>query len=530
MKELSLLTLAGCFLVLTITTTAQAPIRKLPQSINRPNVNVSAPFISLDGSTLLFTSDYAEDNEPTLYYAQRESVNWKDPQALPKHINNKLNFAGGYALSADGKTLYITSAKSGGVGGYDIWAGSLKGTSWGDLQNMYLPINTKLHEGCPTFTPDGSTMYFMRCEKMNQQKADNCKILSTKKAANGKWEEPVELPANINTGNSQTPRISSDGQLLIFASNVLKPNKGGMDLYISRFQNGSWADPVPLEFVNTEKDDQFVSFIANGRYLLKDAPGRFSTELTEFLMPEEWRPLAVMKVEGLVTNVGKAPTSAYISVTDLSSHTRIFSGRPDKDGGYFLYLTEGSRYELSIDPEESNYTYFSKTIDMTRPDNPLTLKVDAVLKPIGADDELELDGLQFKPYSAELEEADFELRRLSRLIRATPQLDFELQVLLNGYEEDSVQASPDFTEISIDSVIFQLDVTDSLGQIHSRDSLIIETTFHNNRTEKQAMAIIDGLVALGIDRSRLTYLVNAQPEEIIENRKTIVRMVARSRQ
>jgi hypothetical protein len=506
----------------------QTPLRKLPQVINRPNINVTSPFISLDGNTLLFTSDYVED-EPTIYYSQKDRTAWSEPKALPKHINNRLNFKGGYSLSADGKTIYITSIKSGGVGGYDIWHGNLKGTSWGDLENLFIPINSKEHEGCPTFTPDGATMYFMRCQKMTQQKAEGCKIMVTHKGANLRWEEPAELPANINTGNSQTPRISSDGKILIFASNTIQPNKGGMDLYVSRLENSTWSNPVPLAFVNTEKDDQFVSFIANGRYLLKDAPGKFSSEIVEYLMPEEWRPKAIMKIEGVVLNAKQAPASAYISVTDLSTQTRMFSGRPDKTGNYFLYLSEGSRYELSIDPEESHYTYYSKTIDMTRPDNPLVQKHDVVLRPIMQGDELELEGIQFKPHSVELKDAAFELRRLSRLIRATPQYMYELQVQLIGYEEDSVPASPDLTEISIDSVIVQLGEVDSVGLQHARDSVVVSRVYHNNRTEKQALKIIEQLVALGIDRNRLTYFVNARPEALPENRGIKVRLVTRSK-
>lgn len=504
-------------------------MRKLPQSINRPNVNITAPFISLDGNTLLFTSDYSENNEPTIYYSQKDQVNWKEPQVLPRHINNTLNFASDYTLSADGKVIYISSIKSGGIGGYDIYAGTLKGASWGDFQNMFLPINSKLHEGCPTFTSDGSVMYFMRCEKMNRLKAENCKLMSSKKAANGKWTEPVELPPNINTGNSQTPRISADGETLIFASNVLQPNKGGMDLYISKFSNGSWGGPIALDFVNTEKDDQYVSFIANGRYLLKDSPGKFKNEIIEYLVPEELRPRSIMKVEGLVTGENNLPTPAYISVTDLLTHTRVFSGRPDKTGNYFFYITEGSRYELSIDPEEGNYSFFSKTIDMTGANNPLVQKFNATLKPIQADDEFELEGIQFKPYTAELEDANFELRRLSRLVKANPQFNFEFQVLLIGYEEGSTQLTPDLTEISIDSVIIQLEEADSIGQLYSRDSLVIETTYHNNRTEKQALALIDSLVALGVDRNSITYVTNVQPEAMVENRKTRVRMVVRKK-
>lgn len=528
MKSFNLLFVCA-LLSSTLILNAQAPTRKLPQTINRPNVNITAPFISLDGNTLLFTSDYAEDNEPTLYYSQRVQVNWKDPQMLPKHINSKLNFQGGHTLSPDGTTVYISTVKSGGIGGYDIWHGSLKGTSWNDLQNMFLPINSNQHEASPTFTPDGKTMYFMRCVTMTQKKAENCKIMVAKKAANGRWGEPTELPANINTGNSQTPRISSDGEILIFASNVMLPSKGGMDLYATKFINGKWSDPTPLDFVNTASDDQFVSFIANGRYLLKDAPGTYKREIIEYLMPEEWRPPALMKVEGKITNANNLPTPAYISVTDLKSQNRIFSGRPDKDGNYNLYLKEGSRYDLSIDPEQGNFTFFSKIIDMTETGSPLSLKVDAVLKPLQADDELELDGILFKEYSAELDNSDPELRRLSRLMRASPQFDFEIQVLLAGYEEDSIPSTPDLTEISIDTVIVQIEVLDSLGQATSQDSLIVDKTYHNNRTESQAKAIIDGLVTLGADSTTLKYFVNVRPEPIEENRRVQVRLAARKK-
>jgi hypothetical protein len=524
------LVMLGLLFTCCFTALSQAPIRKLPQSINRPNVNVTAPFISLDGNTLVFTLDYAGDNEPLVHYTQKDDANWKAPKALPKHVNGNLNFGGGYTLSADGSTLYLTSIKSGGVGGFDIWAGKLFATSWGELQNLYLPINTTLHEGCPTFTTDGNTMFFMRCTTMTQKKAEGCKIMVTKKAANGKWEEPVELPPQINTGNSQSPRISADGDILIFSSNMLQPNKGGMDLYASKYKNGSWTNPEALDFVNTETDDQFVSLIANGRYILKDAPGKFNSELIEYLVPETWRPPASMKIDGLITNAAGTPASAYISVIDQSTQSRVFSGRPDKDGSYFLYLKEGSSYELAIDPEESSYAYFSKSIDMTNTGNPLSMKVDAALKPVQPGDTLALDLLRFKPYSAQLDGGNSELRRLSRLIKASPQFNYELKVHLIGYEEDSVQSHADLTEITIDSVLIQLDDVDTLGNISSRDSLIVETIYHNNRTEMQAQAILNELIILGVEPTLVSYTIGVQPEEVAKNRRIKIRMVVKNKQ
>jgi tryptophanyl-tRNA synthetase len=63
----------------------------------------------------------------------------------------------------------------------------------------------------------------------------------------------------------------------------------------------------------------------------------------------------------------------------------------------------------------------------------------------------------------------------------------------------------------------------------TRDSLVIKTRFHNDRTEKQGNTIIDQLVALGVDRKNLSLFVNSRPEESIENRKTSVKLVARKK-
>src|SRR5688572_14964419 len=90
-----------CSLFLFLTAFSQATTRRFPASINNPSINITAPFISLDGSTLLFTSDYADDGT-LIYVSQRDAGDWKAPVELPKLYNAKTNFSKGYTLSADG--------------------------------------------------------------------------------------------------------------------------------------------------------------------------------------------------------------------------------------------------------------------------------------------------------------------------------------------------------------------------------------------------------------------------------------------
>ncbi len=518
------------FVHVTIALHAQAKIRRLPGIINHPSLNLYAPYISHDGNALLFVSDNGEDGALTVSYTSREN-DWSEPVELSKNVNHRLVYLKGFSLSADGKKLYFTSTKSPIVGGYDIMMSELKGKAWSEPQNFMLPINSKTNEGCPSISVDGYTLYFMRCDKMDQRTAGGCKLFRAVKKANGQWDEPKELPSNINTGNSQAPRIMADSETLIFSSDKMSSTKGGMDLYMSRLSNGSWSDPVPLDFVNTAQDDEFVSASALGRYLIKEAPGaRKNSELVEFLFPDEVRPKGMMKVEGKITDENGTAPLAYITIVDLLSQKRVHSARPAADGSYFLYIREGSIYEMSIDPEQSKISYFAKQFDLTGDKIPQREKINVVLKQPVPGDELLLEGIQFKPFTSQLEPtSENEMKRLARLIKANPQLNFEIQVMLNGYEEDSVRSSDDLTEVLVDSIKTQIDDIDSLGQVYKRDTIVSRTLYHNNRTQLQANSIVEYIGKSGIDTTNVKTLTNAIPAVLPDNRKLTIKAVARAK-
>jgi hypothetical protein len=503
-------------LICVFFAASQSQTRKLPAIINHPSLNLFAPFLSADGNALIFVSDNGQEGAYMVSYTSRES-DWTTPVELPKQLNNRLNFMRGYSLSADGKRIYVTSAKTPVVGGYDIFTSELKGTTWSAPENLMLPINSKSNEACPSFTPDGKTIFFMRCDKMDLMKAESCKLFMARKKSNGQWEEPVELPAFINTGNSQTPRIMADGETLIFSSDKFTPNKGGMDLYLSRYKNGSWSQPVPLDFVNSERDDQYVSVSALGRYLLKEAKGnRGNFELTEFLLPSTLRPRGLTKVEGKVSGIDGAAVASYISVTDVGSNKRIYSSQPAADGTFQVYLPEGSLYELSIDPDQADLRYFAKLFDLRSEKIPQKEKVNAVLKKLLAGDEIALDLVSFKPYSVQLEAiAEEELKRFARIVKANPEKKFEITLLQEGVVEDSVQSSPELTEVKSDTIrLTMIDDSTAVETVVEN----IKTTYHNDRTLRQTEALNDFLAKEGVLPRQIAIVRRAVPGPLAEQR------------
>ncbi|MBY0436060.1 MAG: hypothetical protein K2U26_18365, partial [Cyclobacteriaceae bacterium] len=99
------------------------------------------------------------------------------------------------------------------------------------------------------------------------------------------------------------------------------------------------------------------------------------------------------------------------------------------------------------------------------------------------------------------------------------------QVTMMGYEEDSLRSGPELTEIRRDTM--KIPVTYKVDSVTTavRDSLVIKSTYHNDRTLLQAKAIGDFLTQQGIPPSKISCSGKAIAEEIPENRKTRVSVV-----
>ncbi len=126
-------------------------------------------------------------------------------------------------------------------------------------------------------------------------------------------------------------------------------------------------------------------------------------KLVEYLIPNDIRPRSMLKIDGMVNDGKGTATPAYISIVDLTANKRIYNGRPNANGSFLVYIMEGSEYELAVDPEQSNITYFTKQFDLTTEKIPQSEKVNAILKPVSTGDELSLDGVQFLSYSDKLD-------------------------------------------------------------------------------------------------------------------------------
>jgi len=127
-------------------------------------VNAEGPVftcsLSFDGNLLFFTRNELDDFN--IYMSRYDTIakKWNSMERLNKNINSKWMEMSA-TISKDGKTLYFSSNREGGQGGYDLYKSNLNGNNeWGEAINLGPEINTMFDEDSPALSEDGQTFFF----------------------------------------------------------------------------------------------------------------------------------------------------------------------------------------------------------------------------------------------------------------------------------------------------------------------------------------------------------------------------------
>ncbi|MFK7750615.1 MAG: OmpA family protein [Kordia sp.] len=148
-----------------VSEDAKNTVEKMPKVINS-QYHESTAVYTKDGNTFYFTRNnytdkqYKEDDNGTnklkLYRATRKNNKWNVAE-LP--FNSDQYSVAHPALSADEKTLYFASDMPGGKGQSDLYKIAIKGTEFGEPENLGEIINTEGRETFPFISKDNK-LYF----------------------------------------------------------------------------------------------------------------------------------------------------------------------------------------------------------------------------------------------------------------------------------------------------------------------------------------------------------------------------------
>ncbi len=284
-----------------------------------------------------------------------EAINTPFTEYAPVYSNNELYFTS----SRSNSRIYEAT----GTPFTDLYKAETNGANVNASTIAPLPsfINeSNINEGCITFTPDGKTMIFGKGNNGKRKGASDVDLYLSR-FRNGQWSEPT--PININQPDAweSTPAFSPDGRTLYFSSNR-KGGFGGLDIYTAQMDGrGRFGKVKNLgPEINTAGEELFPYVSESGKmYFSSDGhPGYGMLDIFE-----------VKRANGknVVENLGQP-------VNSPADDFGIYLFKADR--GFFTSNREGGMGDDDIytfineDPELRVVNYFLQGITyMTRKDS-----------------------------------------------------------------------------------------------------------------------------------------------------------------
>ena len=204
--------------------------------------------LSWDGSEL-FLYRHDRFSNTNLYVSRRDNSRWSAMEEPGGNINS-LGYEQHGSVTSDGKTLFFSSLRPGGDGGFDIYSSQKDvNNQWGPAENLGPPVNTPYDESYPFISPDGRTLYFSSNGHTGMGGYD---IFVSLKNDQGEWTKPRNLGYPINTPDNDKFLIpAGDGKSAYLNIRVEENNDLREFVKIEGFQ----VDPDPVSLVTIKLED-----------------------------------------------------------------------------------------------------------------------------------------------------------------------------------------------------------------------------------------------------------------------------------
>lgn len=395
-----------------------------------PSVNTTEseyfPSLTIDGGELVFTRRIKNFNED-FYSSNRTAGEWGNASPVQGKVNTPEN-EGAQNISPDGQWLVFTGCnRPGGFGSCDIYISYNTPEGWSEAINLGNRINTDAWESQPCLSPDKRDLYFASRRPGGYGGSD---IYVSHMLPNGKWSEPENLGAGINTSADEScPFMHADNQTLYFNSNGLTGYGGNDIFYVRKGPGGDWSQPVNLGYpINTIHDEGTLFIAADGKtayYASDKSDSKGGLDIYSFELREDVRPYRTLWVKGKVYDIKTTkgiPSS--VELIDLATRAVITNVQTDETGNYLITLPLGKDYAFNV--KRKGYLFYSDNFlsDKT-PDS--TYVKDIPLQPIETNAKVVLNNIFFDSNSAEIKpQSQVELDMLVALLKENPELKIEI--------------------------------------------------------------------------------------------------------
>lgn len=414
------------------TDAMQHPVNFIPinlgSMVNTQNDEYMAT-VTADESSIIFTRQI--DNNEDFYQSVKKDSSWTMASSISNNINTVRFNEGAQSLSPDGQFLFFTGCnRAEGLGRCDIYVSQKQGNDWSKPVNLGSPINTKGWESQPSISSDGKTIYFSSDRKGGLGGYD---IWKSTLDSNGTWTNPINMGENINTPyDEQSPFIHSDDRTLYFASDGW-PGLGNKDIFMSSLdiKNQTWNKPKNIGYpINTFANETGLTINAAGNkayFSSNSIKGFGGLDLYLFDIPNSIKPNFTNYVKGLVFDAKtKKSLAAEVNIFDLTSGNLLRTVYTNtQDGGFLMVLPQGNSYSLNVFCD--GYLFYSESFNVAfhQKNEPVNLQVPLNLIEVG--NKVILRNIYFDSKKSILKaESKAELQNLINFLKTNPNVKIEI--------------------------------------------------------------------------------------------------------
>lgn len=251
-------------------------ITHLDTSVNKAHIDF-AP-VSVDKETMIYASLKADDiqyfdpndsiNKPPVrkfYKAKKVKNNWKTIGEFDNTINNPDYDAGNGAFSPDGNTFYFTRSEKNwqNVMISQIYMSTYSNGKWKEPVKLPAPVNDPKYSSTqPTLgnesTKNQDVVYFVSDRPGGKGGLDIWYTVWDKK--NNVYKTPKNAGTKINSpGDEMSPYFDFETRRMYFSSTGI-PGMGGYDIFKSTGELGQWSQAMNIGYpINSSADDIYFT-------------------------------------------------------------------------------------------------------------------------------------------------------------------------------------------------------------------------------------------------------------------------------
>lgn len=422
---------------------------QIVDSVNNLGIRINSsepemyPVISADTQTLYLTRRVNWIDEDFYKSTVDSCGGWFTAKNLGRPANTLSQEAAQF-VSADGHYMFFMRCENRSEngwdrGGCDLYMAYTEDSTWSVPQSFGATINTPAYEGMPCLSADNRELYFVSDREGGYGGLD----IWVSRFENGLWQLPRNLGPEINTtGDETAPYLHIDNHTLYFASKG-HVGLGGSDLFFSRRTGDtSWSKAKNMGYpINTTADEISICVTIDGKkaYISSDRDsvmGNF--DIYETQLPISLRPTNVMTINGYAYDsiAGYKLNLTRIHISDDLTGRELYQFTSNKgDASYMMTLPKGKSYTFTAD--RIGYMENTGTIVVPNIDSVNNMDFNIPLLPQGyvapINDTLVLT-INFQINKAELSDSD----RLVIQNAITPWLSEQyITVFVNGYTDNT---------------------------------------------------------------------------------------------